>query len=800
MSTRRIIKISAIGILSLAGLIVIGAVALVTFVNPNTFKPLISKSVYESTGRKLAIDGNISWKLWPGIGLKIEKLSLSNPEGFTPVNMLDVSQATISVELMPLLNHNLIIDNIIIDGLTVGLIKKGGLNNWTFTPITPQTPANKEEAAQKPMQLELNKFILTHSTFSYNDMDKNKQYNVKDFSFKLQTDHGGEISFDQEKQNIILKKVELSFDDIINAKLNFLANNFDKLTYQGDVDIDKFSVGKLTNKLNQPVAALNGKDLFNQVALSTAFKGDLNSIIIDGFKFNLSDIVKGVLNIKVNNFTNPAYSGDINLDEFSANSALDKMGIAVAARKDNQLLNKVVVKTKFSGDENNVSLQQLNFSFPDVLQGLASIKLQNFSNPTYSGDVNLNEFSANALLDKMNIDNEKRKNNQLLNKVVVKTNFSGTKDSVNLQQFNFNFPGIVHGLLNLNVQNFDKPSYSGDINLPTFSLNQVMAKSAQTPIDIPNKHLLDSVSLQTNFNATSNSVNLTNLVNKISGSTLTGSINIPSIKPLSVVENIHIDKIDVADLTDVNGYRVPLTNLAANGSFSNSTADFKTMSGVSANQNIMIDNVTVLGFDLNNLINQFDNALTSTGKAVTLENMQPLTNSARVVQSIQNMKDIAARATSKGAKDLSKKTNFGMLQSNLVMHNGIANPSSFKISGPTIKGDGKGSVNMVDKSLNYAIAVQIVAPQKNQILNKIIFPYTATGKFDNVQGSVDWLSIQKQMIEYLITQTTEQTKALIKDQVNGQINNLTKGASPQIQQQVDTVKQGANNLINNIFK
>lgn len=67
---------------------------------------------------------------------------------------------------------------------------------------------------------------------------------------------------------------------------------------------------------------------------------------------------------------------------------------------------------------------------------------------------------------------------------------------------------------------------------------------------------------------------------------------------------------------------------------------------------ITIDNITVLGFDLNNLIAQFDNALSSTGKAVTLENLQPLTNSAQVVQSVQNMQKALAEAKAHGAKGL----------------------------------------------------------------------------------------------------------------------------------------------------
>jgi hypothetical protein len=129
------------------------------------------------------------------------------------------------------------------------------------------------------------------------------------------------------------------------------------------------------------------------------------------------------------------------------------------------------------------------------------------------------------------------------------------------------------------------------------------------------------------------------------------------------------------------------------------------------------------------------------------------------------------------------------------MHNGVANPSSFKLSGPTMKGDGKGSVNMVNKSLDYSIAVQIEKPMRNQILNKIIFPYSTHGKFDKLEGSVDWASIQKQLAEYFINQVTNQAKDLAKAQVSKQINTLKSNVGSQIQQQT-----GAKKIINNLFR
>ncbi|HLX52438.1 MAG TPA: AsmA-like C-terminal region-containing protein, partial [Aquella sp.] len=359
---------------------------------------------------------------------------------------------------------------------------------------------------------------------------------------------------------------------------------------------------------------------------------------------------------------------------------------------------------------------------------------------------------------------------------------------------------ILQGLANVKVQNFDKPVYTGNIDLPTFSLNELMAKLAMAPIDIPNKQLFNRVNLKTNFSTTGNSINLSNLSSQISDSTLSGSVNISSIKPLNISENIRINKLNVEDFIETNGYKVPLSGIAANGSLTNSGADLKSMAGVSANQNIMVDNVTVLGLDLNKLFAQFDSVLSNTVKAIEVQNLQSITHTTQAIQAVQNMKDIAARAKASGAKNYNERTNLGTLQSNMVMHNGIANPSTFKLSGPTIKADGKGSINMVDKSLNYNIAVQIVTPQKNQILNKLIFPYQVHGKFNNLEGGVDWMSIQTQIIPLLVNEAVSQAKSVVKEQLNKQVDTLIKGSSPQVQQNSDTIKKGAANLINNIFK
>jgi len=52
--------------------VVLGAVAaLVLFVNPNQFKPLIVEQTKKQTGLDLMIEGDIGWKFFPSIGFEI---------------------------------------------------------------------------------------------------------------------------------------------------------------------------------------------------------------------------------------------------------------------------------------------------------------------------------------------------------------------------------------------------------------------------------------------------------------------------------------------------------------------------------------------------------------------------------------------------------------------------------------------------------------------------------------------------------------------------------------------------------
>ncbi|MCL9774572.1 AsmA family protein [Vibrio methylphosphonaticus] len=114
---KKLLLILAIPIL----VIVIGITALVVFVNPNQFKPMITEQVQTQTGLELEINGDISWQFFPSLGFELGETKLKNPQGFNNPNLFSVTQVGVSIAVMPLLDKTLEVGSITLDGAQVYL-------------------------------------------------------------------------------------------------------------------------------------------------------------------------------------------------------------------------------------------------------------------------------------------------------------------------------------------------------------------------------------------------------------------------------------------------------------------------------------------------------------------------------------------------------------------------------------------------------------------------------------------------------------------------------------------------------
>ena len=83
---KKLLKIICTTLIILIALIIISAILLVKFVDPNNFKDKITQEVFQHTGRVLLINGNIAWEFSPWPSLTVNDVLLSNQKILPPQN------------------------------------------------------------------------------------------------------------------------------------------------------------------------------------------------------------------------------------------------------------------------------------------------------------------------------------------------------------------------------------------------------------------------------------------------------------------------------------------------------------------------------------------------------------------------------------------------------------------------------------------------------------------------------------------------------------------------------------------
>ena len=101
---KKTLKIALIAAGALIALFILAAVILVATVDPNEYKAEIAKAVKDSTGRELIFEGDMGFRFFPWLGLKVGPIALGNAPGFSPDEMLRIEKAEAAVRILPLLS------------------------------------------------------------------------------------------------------------------------------------------------------------------------------------------------------------------------------------------------------------------------------------------------------------------------------------------------------------------------------------------------------------------------------------------------------------------------------------------------------------------------------------------------------------------------------------------------------------------------------------------------------------------------------------------------------------------------
>ncbi|HEY0879014.1 MAG TPA: AsmA family protein, partial [Zeimonas sp.] len=132
--------------IGLAVVVALIAIALVVFVatfDANRYKPTIVDLVEQQTGRRLAIDGDLSLAIWPDIALSMGKATLSGPKG--EGGFAAVDSAKIGVALRPLLSREVQVERVTLDGLRIDAVRHAD-GSTNFDDLLARLKAQGETA------------------------------------------------------------------------------------------------------------------------------------------------------------------------------------------------------------------------------------------------------------------------------------------------------------------------------------------------------------------------------------------------------------------------------------------------------------------------------------------------------------------------------------------------------------------------------------------------------------------------------------------------------------------------------
>lgn len=131
-------------------LVIVLLIAAPFFISADTYKSLLTAKVKKMTGRTLVIAGDASLTLFPNVALKVENVSLSNPEGFADKDLTTIGKLTVDLALMPLLDKRIEMQGATLEHAVIALEERAdGTKSWEMMPAVKGTEANAAPAEKK---------------------------------------------------------------------------------------------------------------------------------------------------------------------------------------------------------------------------------------------------------------------------------------------------------------------------------------------------------------------------------------------------------------------------------------------------------------------------------------------------------------------------------------------------------------------------------------------------------------------------------------------------------------------------
>lgn len=309
----RILKWISLGLAGLIVLALLGVLAIVWLVDPNSFKPRIEKAVKEATGRDFTLAGDIDLDFLPWLSLHTGDGRFGNAPGFGPDPLVSWHSAQLGAKLLPLLRGELVVDRVKLKGADLRLVRHAdGTANWqgigSTTPVDPNAPTRR---------VTVDGFDLSDSHLSFVDEGVSRRIEVADLNLATDEIAPDEPFTDTEVRGVLhmegfasagvpfrlkLPKVVLARDySSVAAQefaLNFgsfegeggLSGTFgDKPKLVGAIGSNDFDPRELLRSVGIEAPKTTDAKAFGRVSFKASWLFDSGAIGIEPLSFTLDD-------------------------------------------------------------------------------------------------------------------------------------------------------------------------------------------------------------------------------------------------------------------------------------------------------------------------------------------------------------------------------------------------------------------------------------------------------------------------------------------------------------------------------
>ena len=167
----RALRILGIVIGCIIVVLIAAVIALQLLIHPNEYKGRIQAAVKSSTGRDLALPGDIHLAIFPALAVEFGPATLGNPPGFSSAQpFASLQRASLRLRLLPLLHRQLDVGRVVIDGLDLRLLKNArGQGNWSMPAGKTAAPAPRQSGSQMTLG-GIAGVVVKNSRVSYENM------------------------------------------------------------------------------------------------------------------------------------------------------------------------------------------------------------------------------------------------------------------------------------------------------------------------------------------------------------------------------------------------------------------------------------------------------------------------------------------------------------------------------------------------------------------------------------------------------------------------------------------------------